>query len=67
MALEVVKAGKVDHNHEDAETGDFWSHLVLLLQLLLVLLASETHENTGILVDALIWDTSSLPVTSKER
>jgi hypothetical protein len=43
---------------------------VLLLQLLLVLLASETNKNAGIWSGTLGWDGGtfiSVPITSKER
>jgi len=43
---------------------------MLLLQLLLVLLASETHKNAGICSGALSWDGGTfvrVAVTSEER
>ena len=70
VALEVVEASKVDKDHKNAEAGDLWSHIVLLLQLLLILLASETHKNAGIRSGALSWNGSTfigIPISPKER
>ena len=54
VALEPVQHGQVDKDHEDAEASDLRGHLVLLEELLRVLLASETHENSGLLVHAVV-------------
>jgi hypothetical protein len=60
VTLEVVKDCHVDEDEEDSEARDHRGHAVLLCQGFVRLLASVGHEDSCILVLALVSDGSGI-------